>query len=132
MKVNLIPKSFFFDDDFDNFFLSTKGRNNMKCDIYEKEDIYHIELDVPGFEKEDINVEVKDGYLTVRAKKEKEETEEEKNYIRRERSYGEYTRSFNLGDADEEKVDAKFENGTLLITVPKKDESLSKKTIEIK
>ena len=104
----------------------------MKCDIYEKEDVYHIELDVPGFGKEDINVEVKDGYLTVRAKKEKEETEEEKNYIRRERSYGEYTRSFNLGDADEEKVNAKFENGILLITVPKKDESLSKKTIEIK
>lgn len=130
--MNLIPKSFFFDDDFDNFFLSAKGRNDMKCDIYEKENVYHIELDVPGFEKEDINVEVKDGYLTVKAKKENQETEEDKNYIRRERSYGEYTRSFNLGDADEEKVDAKFENGTLLITVPKKDESLSKKTIEIK
>lgn len=130
--MNLIPKSFFFDDDFDNFFLSAKGRNDMKCDIYEKEDVYHIELDVPGFGKEDINVEVKDGYLTVRAKKENQETEEEKNYIRRERSYGEYTRSFNLGDADEEKVNAKFENGILLITVPKKDESLSKKTIEIK
>ena len=130
--MNLIPKSFFFDDDFDSFLLSSKGRNDMKCDIYEKENVYHIELDVPGFEKEDINVEVKDGYLTVKAKKENQETEEDKNYIRRERSYGEYTRSFNLGDADEEKVDAKFENGTLLVTVPKKDESLSKKTIEIK
>ncbi|MDD4188284.1 MAG: Hsp20/alpha crystallin family protein [Bacilli bacterium] len=130
--MNLIPKSFFFDDDFDNFLLTAKGRNDMKCDIYEKDNNYHIELDIPGFEKEDIDVEIKDGYLTVKAKRSNEIEEEEKNYIRRERSYGEYTRSFNLGDADEEKVDAKFENGTLLITVPKKDESLSKKTIKIK
>ncbi|MDD2504853.1 MAG: Hsp20/alpha crystallin family protein [Bacilli bacterium] len=130
--MNLIPKSFFFDDDFENFFLTTKGRNEMRCDIYEKDDIYHIEIDVPGFDKENINIEIKDGYLTVKAERRTEEKEESKNYIRRERSYGEYSRTFNLGDADEEKIDAKFEGGTLLITVPKKDESLTKKTIEIK
>ena len=130
--MNLIPKSFFFDDDFENFFLTSRGRNDMKCDIYEKDDIYHIEMDIPGFDKDDINIEVNDGYLTVKAKKSEEVNEENKNYIRRERSYGEYSRTFNLGDADAENVDAKFEKGTLLITVPKKDESLTKKTIEIK
>ncbi len=130
--MNLIPKSFFFDDDFDSFFLTSKGRNEMRCDIYEKDDVFYIEMDIPGFNKENINIEIKDGYLTVKAEKSNEENEENKNYIRRERSYGEFSRSFNLGDADEEKVDAKFDNGTLFITVPKKDESFTKKTIEIK
>ena len=130
--MNLIPRSFFFNDDFDDFFITSSKRNDMKCDIYEKDNMYHIEMDIPGFDKEDINIELKDGYLTVQAKKSNEVNEENKNYIRRERSYGEYSRTFNLGDADAEKVDAKFEKGTLLITVPKKDESLTKKIIEIK
>lgn len=129
--MNLIPRSFFFDD-FEDFFLTTRGRNEMKCDIYEKDGLYHIEMDIPGFDKEDINVEAKDGYLTVKVKKTNEVNEENKNYIRKERSYGEYSRTFNLGDADADNVEAKFEKGILLITVPKKDESLTKKTIEIK
>ncbi len=130
--MNLIPRSFFFDDDFEDFFLTSRGRNDMKCDIYEKDGLYHIEMDIPGFDKEDINVESKDGYLTVKVKKTNEVNEENKNYIRKERSYGEYSRTFNLGDADADNVEAKFEKGILLITVPKKDESLTKKTIEIK
>lgn len=130
--MNLIPKSFFFDDDFENFYLTSKGRNDMKCDIYEKNNIYHIEMDIPGYAKEDINIEIKDGYLTVQATKSNKVDEENKNYIRRERSYGEYSRTFNLEDADEENIDAKFEEGTLIITIPKKDESLTKKTIEIR
>ena len=130
--MNLIPKSFFFDDDFENFYLTSKGRNDMKCDIYEKNNIYHIEMDIPGYAKEDINIEIKDGYLIVQASKSDKIDEENKNYIRRERSYGEYSRTFNLEDADEENIDAKFEEGTLIITIPKKDESLTKKTIEIK
>lgn len=129
--MNLIPRSFFFDDDFDSFFFPTK-RNYMKCDIYEKDNVYYIEMDVPGFDKEDIAIEVKDGYLTIKAQKSNEVNEEEKNYIRKERSYGEYSRTFNIGDADVENIEAKFEKGTLIITMPKKAESESKKTIEIK
>ena len=130
--MDLMPRNFSFDDIFDNF-LTDKSYSNMKCDIYEKGGDYHIEMDIPGFNKEEISVETKDGYLTIKAEKKNEETEEDndKNYIRRERTYGKYERSFYLGDLDEDKIDAKFENGMLKITVPKKEEVDTKKVIEI-
>ncbi len=130
--MNLIPRSFFFDDDFDNLFVQSPKRNEMKCDIYEEGDNYHIVMDTPGYDKGDINIEVKDGYLTIKASKNKEENEETKNYIRRERVYGEIQRSFALGDVDTNKIDAKFTNGTLHLTVPKKEEIDTTKKIEIK
>ena len=131
--MNIIPKSFLFDDDFDNFFLPAVKRNNeMKCDIYEQDNKYHIEMDVPGYDKKDINIEVKDGYLTVSASKEQEEKDEKKNYIRRERVYGSFSRSFALGDVDIENIDAKFDKGLLTITIPKQEVVENKKKIEIK
>lgn len=129
---SLIPKSFFFDDDFDDFFFPTIRRNDMKCDIYEKDNNYHIEMDIPGFDKEDIKIEVDEGRLTIKASKNNENKEEDKNYIRRERSYGEYQRSFVLGDVDTENIEAKFEKGMLIVTLPKKEVIENKKTIEIK
>lgn len=130
--MNLIPRSFFFDDDFDSFFLPAQKRNEMKCDIYEENNEYHIDIDIPGFDKKDISIEVKDGYLNVKASKEKDEKEEGKNYIRRERSYGVYQRSFALGDLDVDNIDAKFNNGILSIVIPKKEEVNTTKSIEIK
>ena len=132
----LMPSIFsesLFDDFFDDFVPMPKmPKNEMKCDIYEKDDKYYIELDEPGFDKKDINIEVKDGYLTVRAHKKEVNKDEKKNYIRKERYYGEYSRSFALGDVDIENIDAKFENGILNITVPKKELPENKKYIEIK
>lgn len=130
--MNLIPRSFFFDDDFDNPFTVSPKRNEMKCDIYEEGDNYHIVMDTPGYDKKDISIEVKDGYLTVKASKESEDKEENKNYIRKERVYGEIQRTFALGDVDSEKIDAKFENGTLKIVIPKKETIDNTKRIEIK
>ena len=130
--MNLIPRSFFFDDDFDNPFTVSPKRNEMKCDIYEEGNEYHILMDAPGYDKKDINIEVKDGYLTVKASKKSEENEETKNYIRRERVYGEIQRTFALGDVDSENIDAKFDNGTLNIIVPKKEVIDTTKKIEIK
>lgn len=130
--MNLIPRSFFFDDDFDDFFKPVMRRNDVKCDIYEENDEYHIEMDIPGYDKKDINIEVKDGYLTVKASKETEDKEESKNYIRRERVVGSFTKSFALGDVDTDKIDAKFENGILNITIPKQEVVDNTKTIEIK
>lgn len=130
--MNLIPRSFFFDDDLDDFFKPVVRRNDVKCDIYEEDGVYHIEMDIPGYDKKDINIEVKDGYLTVTASKEKEEENKTKNYIRRERTYGSFSRSFSLGDIDVDKIDAKFENGILDIVIPKEEVVETKKTIEIK
>lgn len=131
--MDLIPRKFYLDDIFDDF-ISSKKEQNMKCDIYEKDGNYHIEMDVPGFKKEDISIEASYGYLTIKAEKNSEnnEEDEDKNYIRRERSYGAYERSFYLGDLDQDKVEAEFKDGMLKISVPKKEEVNNKKMIEIK
>ena len=131
--MDLMPRKFYLDDIFDDF-ISSRKEQHMKCDIYEKAGDYHIEMDIPGFNKDEISVETKDGYLTITAEKKKEVNEEdkEKNYIRRERSYGKYERSFYLGDLDEDKIEATFENGMLKLVVPKKEAIESKKVIEIK
>ena len=131
--MDLIPRKFYLDDIFDDFMISNKEQK-MKCDIYEKDGDYHIEMDIPGFDKNDISVEAKDGYLTIKAEKNDEVNEEDndKNYIRRERSYGKYERSFYLGDLDQDKINAEFKNGMLKIIVPKKEVVENKKVIEIK
>lgn len=127
--MNLIPRKYFLDDFFDDFDFSKNGAV-MKSDIYEKDGNYNIEIDVPGFDKKDINIECKNGYLTVTAKRESNEESNDKNYIRKERSYGEYSRTFYLGDVDADLINAKFNNGILFITVPK-EEKETKKIIEI-
>ena len=131
--MDLFPRKVYLDDIFDDF-LTSKKEQIMKCDIYEKGDDYHLELDIPGFDKEDISIEVKDGYLKIKAEKNEstDEKDEDKKYIRRERIYGKYERSFYIGDIDEEKIDAEFKNGILKITVPKKEEKKSSKYIDIK
>ncbi len=131
-----MPNRTYLDDVFDDFMFPTmKDRDfgKMKCDIYEKDGIYHLEMDIPGFDKKDVNIEIDDNdYLTITAEKSDNSEDKDKNYIRQERSYGKYQRSFYLGDVDKEKIDAKFENGILKITMPKKEEvKSSKKTIEI-
>ena len=134
----LMPNRTYLDDVFDDFMFPTLKDSDfgkMKCDIYEKDGIYHLEMDIPGFDKKDVNIEIDDNdYLTITAEKNSENNDEDenKNYIRKERSYGKYQRSFYLGDVDKDKIDAKFDNGILKITMPKKEEiKSSKKTIEI-
>ena len=133
INMNIMPRKFYLDDIFDEMMLPKKEQH-MKCDIYEKDGNYHIEMDVPGFDKKDISIEANDGYLTITAEKnsEDEEKNENKNYIRRERVYGKVERSFYLGDLDQDKIDAEFKNGILNIVVPKKEETSNKKRIEIK
>ena len=119
--------------DFDDLFdiLPIRRDNRMKCDIYEKDDKYYIEMEVPGFNKEDIDISLKEGYLTIKAEKKmsNEEKDENKKYLRKERNYIKTERSFNLGNIDEENIDASFDNGVLKIEIPKVEEN--KRTIEI-
>ena len=154
-----------FDDMFpfdDSFFTSKKnplyGKNAsrvMKTDIKENEGSYELDIDLPGFKKDEITAELKDGYLTVSGSKEVSSTEEPKEnqkdakttesdaskkddkaeqkpvkYIRQERYSGNVSRSFYVGENLEEKdIHAKFENGTLTLTFPKE---LKKKAAEEK
>lgn len=130
--MDLIPRRFFMNDIFDDFM--PPKETNMKCDIYEKEGNYHIEMDIPGFDKNDIKVEASKDYLTITAEKTSElnNDDTDRNYLHRERTYGKYQRSFYLQDLDSEKINAEFSNGVLKIVVPKKDENENKKYIEIK
>ncbi|MDD2434753.1 MAG: Hsp20/alpha crystallin family protein [Bacilli bacterium] len=129
--MNLLTRNFYLDDLFDGLITSAKG-NDMKCDIYEKDGDYKIEMDIPGFDKKDIEIEINNGYLNITAEKKEETNDEGKNYIRRERSYGKYQRSFYLGDIEVEKIDAEFKDGLLKISIPKAEEKEIKKLIEIK
>ena len=121
-----------FDDMFpfdDSFFTSKKnplyGKNAsrvMKTDIKENEGSYELDIDLPGFKKDEITAELKDGYLTVSAAKGLDKDEEDKKgkYIRKERYAGAMQRSFYIGDTvTEADVKAKFEDGVLNICVPK-------------
>ena len=134
----LVPRRDFdlFDDFFKDDFFQKKETNLMKTDIRETKDSYIIEMDLPGYSKDNINLSLKDGYLNISAKVEKEKNEnEESKYVRKERYYGECSRSFFVGDnLKEEDINAEFKDGILKIDVPKKEEKPSDETkyIEIK
>ena len=131
--MSLLPEKFYLDDFFDDFVPMPKmPKNEMKCDIYEKGGRVHIELDVPGFNKEDVKVDLDDGILTIVASKHEDKEEKEKNYYRKERSFGSFKRQFNVGNVKENEIDAKFNNGVLKISFPKEEQKQSKKFIAIK
>ncbi len=101
------------------------GTGLMKTDIKEADGNYEITMNLPGVKKEDVKAELHDGYLTIQASTNSGTDEKDENgrYIRRERYSGSCSRSFYVGDAvTEEDIKAKFENGTLTLTVPKKEE----------
>lgn len=123
-----------FDDFFGNDFLP-KTNNFMNTDIKETKDKYIIEIDLPGFSKDNMNISLNNGYLEISAKLEKDDKDEEEKYVRRERFYGECSRSFYVGDnIKEEDIEAKFKDGILKINVPKIEEENKSNTkqIEIK
>ena len=131
----LVPSLFTNDvfDDFDRFFdfdypqvdrklYGKRAAHVMKTDVREREDKYEVVMDLPGFKKEEIKVELKEGYLTVSAGKSLEEGDKDKEgkYIRRERYVGNMSRSFVVGkDITKEDIHAKFEDGVLTLDFPK-------------
>ena len=122
-----------FDEFFDNngFFGShsplfgKNSKNLMKTDIKEFDDKYEVEIDLPGFKKDEVQVELKDGYLVVSAEKGLDEDEKDKKsgkYLRRERYAGSCQRSYYVGkDTTEDDIKAHFEHGMLTVTVAKKE-----------
>ena len=99
------------------------ARNLMKTDVHETEDSYEMNVDLPGFKKENIHVDLKEGYLTVRAEKglEKEEKMEMK-VIRSERYVGSMSRSFYVGEIEPESIKCKYEDGVLTLEFPKENQ----------
>ncbi|WP_434311752.1 Hsp20/alpha crystallin family protein [Hominifimenecus sp. rT4P-3] len=145
-----------FDDLFDGFFnfpafddrfmqraqrnlYGRRAANMMKTDVQEHDDHYEVDMDLPGFKKEELSLELKDGYLMVTAAKglDKEEKEEKTGkFVRRERYVGSMSRSFYVGEeVKQEDIHAKYENGVLKLSIPraekKKPQMEEKKYIAI-
>ncbi len=96
-------------------------------DVFEKEGNIEIELEAPGIKEEDLKIKIEDGMLIISGERKFEKEDKKENYYRMERSYGSFSRSFSLPDnIERDKIGAKYENGLLKITLPKKPESQPK------
>ena len=122
--MKLIPRNYdLFADVFDDMFNSslTRGVSSiMKTDIHEKDGNYVVDVELPGYKKEDIGIDLKNGYLSISAKHETNETEKnEKGYvIHEERSFGSCSRSYYVGEyVKPEDIKAKFDNGILTLVI---------------
>ena len=130
--MSLLPERFYLDDFFDDFAPMPKMKNfDMKCDIYEKGGNVHIELEVPGYEKNEIKLDVENGVLTIEGHTNSEKEDKEKKYFRKERISGSFRRKFTIGDVNEKDIKASFNNGILKVTFPKEQKKESKKYIQI-
>ena len=133
----MLMPSIFGNDFMNDFFggFPYKSNGTMQTDVSETDKGYKVTMNLPGYQKEDIKGEVKDGYLTVTATTSKNNDEKDKDgkYIRKERSEVSYQRSFDLTGIDAEKLDAEYKNGILYVTLPKQQpETPTSKRLEIK
>ena len=128
-RDNLFDDMFDFDD-FDKEFnrmmrplYGKHAQNMMKTDVRETEDSYELDIDLPGFKKDEITIQLDNGYLSISASKGLDKNEENKDgkYIRRERYAGAMQRSFYVGDIPSGDVHAKYEDGILKISLPKQE-----------
>jgi HSP20 family molecular chaperone IbpA len=122
--------------DIDRKLYGRNAAHEMKTDVHEQEDHFEVDIDLPGFKKEELTLQLENGYLTVGAAKglEEEKTTKKGRVVRQERWAGSMQRSFYVGEEiKEEDIAAKFENGVLSLTIPKKEEKKlpEKKTIQI-
>lgn len=128
---HISPFNFFNDD----FFNDTMQINSCRTDIRDTGDKYVMEAELAGFNRDDINIDIKDSYLVISAEHKKSSGDKNSNgkYIRRERSYSSYKRSFDISDVNADNINAEYKNGILTIDLPKKqrEEPVSKR-LEIK
>lgn len=112
------------DDLFDFSFSNTFP----KVDVKDKNSHFEVKADLPGFEKDQVVVEYEDGYLTIKGEQEhtEETKDEQEHFVRKERSYGSFQRSFYVGEIDENDIKGKFNNGLLTLEVPKAEEEEQK------
>ena len=131
----MLMPSIFGENLFDDFMFSPwrsdffsgaqTAKNVMNTDVREKDDSYELDIELPGYKKEDVSAKLENGYLTIQAVKKAEDGEKDQkgSYIRRERYAGTCSRSFYVGeDVQQEDIHAKFEDGILKLTVPKVDQ----------
>jgi HSP20 family protein len=130
-RENLFDIESMFSDFFNDSFMGISGMNSMKADIKETEKEFIVDAEIPGVSKEDIKLELKDDRLTIAVEKNEESNEERDNYIRKERRYGSFSRSFYVENVKNEEVTAKYENGILSIVLPKNETKKVNNRIDI-
>ncbi len=106
--------------------------SDFKTDIIDEGDKFVLEAELPGFDKGDININVDGNRLTITAEHSESEEESKDNYIRKERRYGSFTRSFDVSNIETEKIKADYKNGVLTLNLPKKDSKPSGRRIDIR
>ncbi len=127
LTINDMFQDFFNDDILSPF----TEANHFKADIRETPDEYLIQAELPGVEKNDINIEYNNNCLTIHAVRKEEHEETKDNFIRKERHYGEVSRSFCVNNIDKAQIQAKFDNGVLSIRLPKQEKTVNNTKIEI-
>lgn len=123
----------FFEEPFGSFFRSN-DLAEFKTDISDKGDSYLLEADLPGFKKEDIHLDINGDTLTINAERhsDHEDKNKKKDYVCVERSYGQYSRQFDVSQIDTDAIKAKYEDGVLKLTLPKKNQEKNEpKRLEI-
>ncbi len=124
-----------FNDMDKDFFGGSMPMNSCRTDIRDEGEKYVMESELPGFEKEDIKLDINGSYLVISAEHNasNDEKDNKGNYIRRERSYGSYKRSFDISDVDADQISAEYKNGILTLDLPKKKpETPASRRLEIK
>ncbi|RKD34712.1 Hsp20/alpha crystallin family protein [Thermohalobacter berrensis] len=120
-----------FDKMVSDNFLNITSLNDIRVDIKENDNEYLLEAEIPGVEKEQIEIKYNNNYLTISVERKDEIKEEKENYIRRERRMGKTSRSFYVDGVDEDKIKAKYNNGILKITLPKSKNNRKGRSIDI-
>ena len=115
---------FHYLDNFEkNFFSGLTNTSQFRTDILDKGDRYLLQAELPGFEKGDIKIDLNNDLLTISAEHNESEEQTDKNFIRRERRYGSFSRSFDISNIKAEEISAEYKNGILNLTLPKKQEN---------
>lgn len=112
---------------FGDGFFGSRGLAEFKTDIQDKGDTFLLQADLPGFKKEDIHIDLDGDTMTIKAERhsEHEEKDNKGTYLRCERSYGSYQRSFDISGIEESKISAQYTDGVLKLNMPKKDQTVS-------
>ena len=133
MRNSLVRRPTSLLDEFfnDEFFLPTLSRTNA-LDVYQENDAYIVEVDLPGFNKEDISIAYNNDLLTLRAQHTEETNDENKKYVYRSRSRSVFTRQIRFSNIYSDSIEAKYENGVLKVTLPYRNNTVNTKQIEVK
>jgi len=126
------PTASILDDFFNDEFFLPSFNSNSHLDVYQEDNKYVVEVDLPGYKKEEINMSFNNDLLTIKAEHKEEKKEDSKKYIYRSRSQSMFTRQIRFNNIDHSTIDAKFEEGVLKVILPIRGESEIVKRIEVK